>query len=414
MTREHLLHLLAEASELEHNLLCSYLFALFSLKRGLDEGLTEAELAALQRWRHELLGVCTEEMTHLAQVANLTAALGARPHFDRPHLPVAPGYHPGGIVVQLTAFNAETLRHFVFLERPDGVALDDAGVFTQQDEMDVPRRRTRARLIPNAPDYATVGEFYGVLRRSLAAYAAHRGDTAFAGGGFQLDGSAIGAPSLLQVRRLDDALLAIDRIVEQGEGSVREGDQSHFARFAAMLDELTRLQATRPAFRPARNVGVNPVMRTPQALERTHVTSAPALLCLDAFNAVYWTMLRTLGTLYDLAPGEPGEGAAAAPLVRHMLACMHLLSELADPLTRLAASDDDAGVMAGPSFTMFRHVAGSSGTRTALLHLQERCAEIAEAVAVLPVQPSLRDRLGEQLAGMAQQLRGAIASLAAG
>ena len=31
-SREHLLHMLAEASELEHNLLCSYLYAAFSLK----------------------------------------------------------------------------------------------------------------------------------------------------------------------------------------------------------------------------------------------------------------------------------------------------------------------------------------------------------------------------------------------
>lgn len=33
-SREHLPHVLAEAAELEHNLLCGYLYAAFSLKRG--------------------------------------------------------------------------------------------------------------------------------------------------------------------------------------------------------------------------------------------------------------------------------------------------------------------------------------------------------------------------------------------
>jgi hypothetical protein len=93
-SREHVLHVLAEAAELEHNLLCSYLYAAFSLKRSDAEGLAAHELAAVSRWRASILAVCMEEMAHLAQIGNLMLALGARPHFDRPNLPVPPGYHP--------------------------------------------------------------------------------------------------------------------------------------------------------------------------------------------------------------------------------------------------------------------------------------------------------------------------------
>lgn len=114
VTRERLLHLLAEASELEHNLLCSYLFALFSLKRHQDEDVSAEELESIQRWRKTLMGVCVEEMIHLMHVANLTSALGAAPHFNRPNLPVSPGYHPARIVIGLHPFSAETLEHFVF------------------------------------------------------------------------------------------------------------------------------------------------------------------------------------------------------------------------------------------------------------------------------------------------------------
>jgi hypothetical protein len=68
-SREHLLHMLAEAAELEHNLLCSYLYAAFSLKKELDEGLLAHELEAVQRWHAAIMHVCMDEMAHLAQVA---------------------------------------------------------------------------------------------------------------------------------------------------------------------------------------------------------------------------------------------------------------------------------------------------------------------------------------------------------
>jgi len=40
-SREHLWYLLTEASQLEHMIMCQYLYALFSLKLGADEGFTE-------------------------------------------------------------------------------------------------------------------------------------------------------------------------------------------------------------------------------------------------------------------------------------------------------------------------------------------------------------------------------------
>ena len=39
MSREQLLHTLYEAAELEHNLMCTYLYAAWSLKSGAEEGL---------------------------------------------------------------------------------------------------------------------------------------------------------------------------------------------------------------------------------------------------------------------------------------------------------------------------------------------------------------------------------------
>jgi len=39
--REALIYMLYEAAELEHGIMCQYLFAAFSLKQSVDEGLTE-------------------------------------------------------------------------------------------------------------------------------------------------------------------------------------------------------------------------------------------------------------------------------------------------------------------------------------------------------------------------------------
>src|SRR5207248_10558622 len=116
--REVLLHALYEAAELEHNLMCTYLYAAFSLKDG--DGLSAEEAAAVKRWRDVLIGVAIEEMGHLTAVWNITAALGGAPRFGRGNFPLDPGYLPAGVVVKLAPFNAATLQHFVLLERPRG------------------------------------------------------------------------------------------------------------------------------------------------------------------------------------------------------------------------------------------------------------------------------------------------------
>src|SRR5215472_7610096 len=69
--REALIYMICEAAELEHGLMCEYLFAAFSLKDRVDEGVSEDQLAAIQRWRSTVLGVAAQEMLHLALTANM-------------------------------------------------------------------------------------------------------------------------------------------------------------------------------------------------------------------------------------------------------------------------------------------------------------------------------------------------------
>ena len=55
-SREALVHQLYEAAELEHNLMCTYLYAAFSLQSGTEEGLSAVEADATARWRRAILG----------------------------------------------------------------------------------------------------------------------------------------------------------------------------------------------------------------------------------------------------------------------------------------------------------------------------------------------------------------------
>jgi Ferritin-like len=73
-------YLLGQACELEHGLMCEYLYTQFSLKRGL-EGRTVAQLDGVKAWETALISVTKQEMLHLALSTNiLTAGFAAARH----------------------------------------------------------------------------------------------------------------------------------------------------------------------------------------------------------------------------------------------------------------------------------------------------------------------------------------------
>ena len=99
--REELVYLLGEACEIEHGLMCEYLYAQFSLKRGVEEGLTAEQLARIQLWEATLIDVIKQEMLHLALATNILTAVGAAPHFERPNFPVMSRWYPPGVKIAL-------------------------------------------------------------------------------------------------------------------------------------------------------------------------------------------------------------------------------------------------------------------------------------------------------------------------
>jgi hypothetical protein len=393
-SKEWLMHLLAEAAELEHNLLCSYLFALFSLKEREDEGLSRDELLTVDRWRRQLLNVCIEEMTHLAQVANLTVAIGGRPHFNRPNIPVAAGYHPASVIVEFTRLDLDTLDHFVFLERPDGHPAQDGASYAEAQPY--VRRQHHGSLMPSAPNYETIGAFYDTLSQGLRQYAGVHGELALFDGPIevQLRPEELHTDSLSVVGDLAGALAAIDKIVEEGEGSRAETEHSHFAMFVHMRDEYQRLVDARPAFAASRDVGRNPVMHAPVASERTHVTAPAASTVLDCTNATYGLMLRCLARCFETPWARV---QTRQRLVAGCVAAMKVLSLLGRALTEMDAAAD-ASVKAGVSFAMLRSMQGWQTEASALAAIAERAGDIHRVLADMEIPAATIAKAQQSLA----------------
>lgn len=351
-SRERLLHLLAEAAEFEHNLLCCYLYAAFSLKARDASDLLEHEQAAVDRWYGSIMAVAIEEMAHLALVANLSVAIGARPHLDRPNLPVAPGYHPASVVVALAPFDAATLDHFIFLERPAEVALEDAAAFQPEE---VPTRApTALGLTPSSFDYDNIAQFYEALRCGFETVAAAIGsERLFIGTAHgQIGPELLALPGMRRIATLDDARSAIDTIVVQGEGSSTASETSHFERFIAIRREHDALREARPGFQPAWPCARDPVMRRPVgAADHVHIDAQPAAGVLDVANAIYNQMLRLLAQAWGRAAPD---AHAQRLLLDAATASMGCVARLGRHLASLPASASRPGVHAGMSFTMLR------------------------------------------------------------
>lgn len=367
--REQLIHVLTEAAEIEHNLLCSYLYAAFSLKRGVEEGLSATEAAAVTRWRESVMSVALEEMAHLALVNNLLVCVGGASHFDRPNFPVPPGYHPAGFTVRLTPFDADTLKHFLYLERPAGAPIADGAKFI---EPAAPREPPPTRITPSSEDYDTIGELYELIERELKVLFRRRGEAAFAGRNSrpQLGPDIVKLPGLAVVAGLDDALRALQVIVEQGEGARSESADSHFARFSGIEKEWRELRSANPQFRPAHPAAHDPVMRVPpEGEKRIWVTAPQARVRLDLANGVYGALVSVLYQLY-----EPADDATRTALAACAMALMSVLSVLGESLARMPASPEQPGVNAGLTFTSPRNV----GPRVDPRLIAERLLELSE------------------------------------
>lgn len=379
-SREQLFHSLSEAAEIEHCLMCTYLYAAFSLKSAPEDGLTSRQLEAVQRWRRVILDIATEEMGHLVAVWNIMSALGSAPRLGRSNFPLDPGNLPAGIVVKLAPFNLDTLQHFIYLERPADSAEPDSASFAPEYRF---RRGTDSpRLTPMSVDYATVGEFYDVLARDVTRLVEHVGETtAFCGDpALQLGPAEAALFGVDKVVCLKTVLRAFAAIVTQGEGASASEARSHYQRFAAIRAEFEALLEEDPGFEPAFPAATNPVLRRPPRPEgRIWIEDVRAIATCDLANSLYGLMLRLLAFSYAVPNSNPDKALALSLSV----GLMHALVPLAERAARLPAGASNPQCNAGVSFIALRDASAPAPGLSAHRFFIERLTQLADAAESL-------------------------------
>jgi CDGSH-type Zn-finger protein/truncated hemoglobin YjbI len=348
--REALIYMLCEAAELEHGIMCQYLFAAFSLKQSTTEGLTEAELEAVTRWRKQISHVATQEMLHLALVHNLMSAIGGAPHLGRMNLPAQANHYPAGVQLALLPFGERALQHFMFLERPEGMAIDDAPGLAAAGRA-VPLMAV-GDIVPRLQDFATVGHLYRSIETGLADLAEKFGEQWLFVGPPRAQATSANFhwPELIPVTDLASACQAVGEILEQGEGPRGHWENAHFGQFVAILDEYQQMRAANPAFdpvRPVMTVNVRPIEHGDVPL----VTDPLTAQCMDLFNVAYEILLLALERYFAHTEETDDQLQVLADVTLGLM--FSVIRPLGDLIPTLPAGPEYPGRTAAPSFELF-------------------------------------------------------------
>ena len=380
--RKELTYLLSQAAELEHGVMCEYLYAAFSLKSTAGPGLRADQLEAVERWRRMIFAIAGEEMLHWAIVQNLLTAVGSAPYVSRPHMPHQARGYPPGVQVRLLPFGEAALQHFVYLERPEGTEDADGEGFPPAGAP--PSPMSPGEIIPRGQDFATVGHLYRSIERGLGHLADKLGaDRLFMGPAFQqADETTFGWPDLLPITDLAGASRAIERIVEQGEGARGDWATAHYGRFLAVLEDYRAMREADPGFEPAHPVAAAAV-RGVEGIEPDVYISDPATGgCSELFNAVYELILQMIARYFAFGHETPGQRQVLAH------AAVGLMFQAIKPLGLLLAAlpvgPDHPGVTAGANFQLpYRASFLLPHRRSAWLRFAERLDELAAFAAGL-------------------------------
>lgn len=392
-TREELIDALGRAAEIEHAIMCQYLYAAFSLDFH-SRALAPADSETVRGFVMSLLLIARQEMEHLGLVSNLLVAVGAPPNFDRPNLPLPPYYYQLDLPLALLPFGDEFLALAERLEAP----CDDP--------------------TPHHPHpyFTSIAAIYERLRdgfETLGAPGAPTAATLFLGARApQPNNVDFGAEpgqiwydlTLFAVTDLATALAAIDLIRVQGEGAtptvlargpaMNADTTSHHARVLAMraawaaLDAEARAAALRPV--PANPVSYSHGDVDPDA--STCLFRDPAAVALAGLGVrSYELILLLLARLYGTSDATADDramylGIAFFPL---MTTVVRPVGEL---LVQLPAGDGRHS--AAFTFELDGPIRAYPDRASFHLQLGERMSALADGFAALAAGGAVPPRIG--------------------
>ena len=155
----------------------------------------------------------------------------------------------------LVPFGEPALRHFIFLERPEGMELEGAAGIDAPVEEAVPLM-AEGEIVPQLQDFATVGHLYRSIEHGIAHLAEKFGERGLFVGPPRAQATSANFhwPELVAVTDVESAQRAIDTILEQGEGARGDWQSAHFGQFVEILDEYRQLrERTQASIRSGRS-----------------------------------------------------------------------------------------------------------------------------------------------------------------
>ena len=375
--REELIFMLSEAASLEHMIMCEYLFAVFSLKRDVSEGVTAAQLEAIKEWERVVSLIATQEMLHLALVSNLLTAIGSNPFFRHPNFPQQAKYYPPEVQLALLPFGEHALQHFLHVERPEGMDLEDSPEFAV---LAIPKPSLTLdddQIVPQAQDFATQGHLYRGIEQGFRHLVEKYGEQRVFIGPLRAQATEeyFGWPELIAVTDLASACQAIETIVEEGEGARGDWQKAHFGKFLKIMQEYRELKQQDPGFEPARPV-VAAYVRQPSDTSEVPLISDPNTAGIsELFNACYEVMLQLLMRYF--IHGEETEDELQTLSSMAVSTMFMVIKPLGQLLTTLPIGPDLPGKMAGPTFEIYQTGYILPHHDAAWIVLHERFLELA-------------------------------------
>lgn len=365
-SREQLIYALTEVVQLEHTLMCQYLFAAASIKSSVSEFKGERryhQFELARAWKRDLLVIGREEMQHMTYAINLLISIGGAPTVLRPNFPNRNRFYRekdgSGLLMTLEPFTLKSIERFIEFEAAP------------------PAEPRMEKFVPQPNYYQTLREFYTEIQKALT-------DDMFIGKEQYNPNEGDGSPVSLRYRApirnivttAAEARVLIDKIIEQGEGSTGEDPMAHVNIFKDMKNALEAEMKIDPSFECGRKVVPNTLTRYPDELEdglkkEVNIVSNPLPYnLLQLFSGSYELMLTWLYQIFDR------RGSKQELFAIETLAFLPYMSEVIRPLmeflTKISAEVKGQPGNLGASFELTSNNALVAKGETTLKITNER------------------------------------------
>ena len=342
-----------------------------------------------------ILGVAAQEMLHWALVNNLLTAVGSAPYVARPHMPHQAKGYPAGVQLALVPFGERALRHFLFLERPEGLELRDADGFDPSGPALPIMAATD--IVPWGQEFHTVGHLYRSIQAGIRNLADKLGEEQLFIGPREAQASreSFGWPQLVPI--IDTATASPRRSTtssSRARAPAATGARPTTAASSAYSTSSWRSSPTTRRSSPPIRSSAPACGRSTACVPDVVITDPPTAAVSDLFNVTYDLILQiVVRFLANVGEDDEQLDILADAAVTLMFAVIKPLGLL---LATLPVGPEHPGVTAGANFQLFYQKSFLLPHRRATwIRFTERLDEAAEFADGIGGDGNIRLVLGE-------------------